>query len=74
MSSPSEVKLLRDELARVIAEVKKRDAALEQQGIQIEQMRIQIEQLKVQNEQLRGQLDKGGGGRITYYCRPRQAL
>ena len=69
MSSPSEIKLLRDELARVIAEVKKRDAALEQLRVQNEQLRIEVEQLKVQNEQLRGQLDKGGG-RISYYENP----
>ncbi|MDE0526669.1 MAG: hypothetical protein OXI27_08780 [Thaumarchaeota archaeon] len=69
MPSPSEIKLLRDELARVIAEVKKRDAALEQLKVQNEQLRIEIEQLKVQNEQLRGQLDKGGG-RISYYENP----
>ena len=42
------VKLLRDELALVIAGVKKRGEALERQSIQIEQ-------------QLRGQLGTGGG-------------
>ena len=62
MSNPSEVILLRDELARVIAEVKKRDRVLEQQGVQIEQLRIQ-------NEQLKGQLDRESG-RITYYENP----
>lgn len=69
MSNPSEVKLLRDELARIIAEVKKRDAALERQSIQIEQMRIEIEQLKVQNGQLGRQTGKGDG-RIAYYENP----
>ena len=29
MSNPSEARVLRDELARVVAEVRKRDAALE---------------------------------------------
>ncbi|MCE2498339.1 MAG: hypothetical protein J4F28_05005, partial [Nitrosopumilaceae archaeon] len=87
MSNPSEIKpeikLLRDELARIIAEVKKRDGALErveaqnaqlrvqieQLRVQIEQLRVQIEQKDIQIEQLKGQPDKGGG-RITYYENP----
>ena len=69
MSNPSEIKLLRDELARVIAEVKKRDGALERAEAQNEQLRMQIEQLSIQNEQLREQLSREGG-RITYYENP----
>ena len=50
MSNPSEIKLLRDELARVIAEVKKRDGALERVEAQNAQLRVQIEQKDIQIE------------------------
>ena len=51
MSNPSEDGLLRDELARAMAEARKRDGILEQQ-------RIRIGQLRIQNGQL-------GGGRVA---------
>ena len=41
MSNPSEVRVLRGELARVVAEARKRDAALERQSIQVERQRAQ---------------------------------
>ena len=44
MSNPSDTKRLRDELARSMAEVRKRNGILEQQRIQNEQQRIQNEQ------------------------------
>ena len=80
MSDHSEIKLLRDKIARAKAEVKKKGVAIEQRRIQIEQMniqieqqntqieqkRIQIEQKRIQIEQLKRQLDKRGG-RIAHY-------
>ena len=56
--------MLRDELARVVAEVRKRDAALERQSMQNERLRMQIGQLRMQNGQL-GAQPGGGGGRIA---------
>ena len=57
MSNHSDTKRLRDELARSMAEVRKRNGILEQQRIQNEQQRIQNEQLRAAGQ--------GGGGRGT---------
>ena len=73
MPNPSEVRVLRDELARAMAEVTKRDAALERQRAQIEQLGIQNERQRAQIEQLRAQPGRGGGAGASHTTRTRTA-
>ena len=83
MSNSSEIKILRDELARVLADVQKKDRVIEEtqtqlrqlhieierNRIEIERNRIEIERLGVENNRLRAEAS-AGAGRMAYYENP----
>ena len=76
LPNPSEIKILRDEMARVIADLKKRDriidgmdAKLRQLGIEHESLRIENGRLRIENERLRAKFNEDSR-KMSYYENP----
>lgn len=75
MSNTSEFKILRNEIARLTGQIRKRDDIIEnfkiqhkQQNSRIEQQNIRIEQILLENKMLRA--EKDDRKRMAYYENP----